>query len=41
MDFYGWRILVVLRDEEPRNFQQTLFEVEFFYNTLRLHLSQQ
>ena len=40
MDFYDRRILAVLRDGKPRNFQQILSEVEFSYNTLRLHLAQ-
>ena len=40
MDFYDRRILAVLRDGKPRNFQQILSKVEFSYNTLRLHLAQ-
>ncbi|GAI03582.1 unnamed protein product, partial [marine sediment metagenome] len=40
MDLYDRRILAVLRDGKPRNFQQILSEVEFSYNTLRLHLAQ-
>jgi predicted ArsR family transcriptional regulator len=37
MDLYDRKILTVLRDGKPRNFQQTLSEIEFSYNTLRLH----
>jgi predicted ArsR family transcriptional regulator len=37
MDLYDRKILTVLRDEKSRNFQLTLSEVEFSYNTLRLH----
>ena len=40
MDLYDRRILAVLRDGKPRNFRQILSEVEFSYNTLRLHLAQ-
>ena len=40
MDLYDRRILAVLRDGEPRNFQQILSEVAFSYNTLRIHLAQ-
>lgn len=39
MDLYDRKILTVLRDGKPRNFQQILSEVEFSYNTLRLHLA--
>jgi len=38
MDFFGEGILNVLRDGEPRGFQQLLNEVDFFHNNLRLHL---
>ena len=40
MGLYDRRILTVLRDGKPRNFHQILSEVEFSYNTLRLHLAQ-
>jgi predicted ArsR family transcriptional regulator len=40
MDLYDRRILAALRDGKPRNYQQILSEVEFSYNTLRLHLAQ-
>jgi len=40
MDLYDRRILAALKDGKPRNFQQILSEVEFSYNTLRLHLAQ-
>ena len=40
MDLYDRRILAALRDGKSRSFQQILSEVEFSYNTLRLHLTQ-
>ena len=40
MDLYDRRILAALRDGKSRNFQQILPDVEFSYNTLRLHLAQ-
>ena len=39
MDFFDRRILAVLRDGEPREFQRLLSEVGFSHNTLRLHLT--
>ena len=39
MDFFDRKILAVLRDGEPREFQRLLSEVGFSHNTLRLHLS--
>jgi len=38
MDPFDERILSVLRDAEPRGFEQMLEEVGFSHNTLRLHL---
>ena len=40
MDLYDRRIIAALRDGKSRNFQQILSEVDFSYNTLRLHLAQ-
>lgn len=40
MDFFDRRILAVLKDGRPRNFQQILSEVGFSHNTLRPHLAQ-
>jgi len=39
MGFFDEHILNVLRDGEPRGFQQLLGEVDFAHNTLRLHLT--
>jgi predicted ArsR family transcriptional regulator len=39
MDLFDRRILSVLKDGKPRDFQQLLREVGFFHNTLRLHLT--
>jgi len=39
MDLFDRRILAILKDEEPREFQQLLREVGFSHNTLRLHLA--
>ena len=39
MDFFDERILSVLVDGKPRDFQQILGKVDFSHNTLRLHLS--
>jgi len=39
MDSFDRRILSVLRDGKPRDFQQLLKEVGFSHNTLRLHLA--
>jgi DNA-binding transcriptional ArsR family regulator len=37
MGFFDKRILMVLADGEPRDFQQILRKVDFSHNTLRLH----
>ena len=39
MDSFDRRVLAVLKDGKPRDFQQLLWEVGFSHNTLRLHLA--
>jgi len=39
MDSFDRRILAVLKDGKPREFQQLLREVRFSHNTLRRHLA--
>jgi predicted ArsR family transcriptional regulator len=38
MDFYDKGIMAILRDGEPRTFQQILSEAGFSHNTLRQHM---
>ena len=39
MDFFDQRILAVLKDGKPKDFNALLGEVGFSHNTLQLHLS--
>lgn len=39
MDLFDSRILTVLKDGGPRDFQQLLSQVRFSHNILRLHLA--
>ena len=38
VDFFDRSILAVLKDGEPKKFQQILYKVGFSHNTLRSHL---
>ena len=40
MDFYDRGILTILREGEPRTFQQMLSKAGFSHNTLRQHLDE-